>query len=715
MTSINYPQMYNRDDFTPQHITVTDGDYLILWLDDLNLPPPLTQPDAPLEANSLMTSCSEYIRVYEVDADQTSHDMAILCGNIDQFDSLSRSIISLFGKDVYIDMNFEPEASSFNGRGYRILYTAGYLDCKNETVIDVQDIGLVASLQFPHNRCTNINKFLHSEVSRFEITVLYFDGGPTCQRPRTSYLDMYIYSGLCGGRIADFPQITFIRQLLYLNSLAANFLLKYKTPEVEFNNNILIDTIEVDYDAIEEGSTCEWKIQMPQNTLVMTSIRRFEEYAPSPDYCTYHGLHLIDGSGTLLHYTCPSTNYFATGALITSLSNVTYVRLVNASRETNLDFRFNIRHWLTRRKSLGTPSIEFKCYNSIIETSIPTVVNSPITTSAPFDPIITGISPDIGILAGGTRLTLSGQNFIPGIVLMSYGDYVTASSEPCTHTTCFVMTSPGKLADAGIKVPISLTFPGLEPISTSFTFTYKPNPQVNSIHPLKTLVAGGTTLTVQGEGFDAVNEPHLLVHVVHTISGQFNETQNETTFTSLCAVNASDTLKCPTPKLEIPDQFKHIADKKIMPNDYQNNRSKTDDDATADFTWNIEGESLDFYLGIKLDGDQTYTELSVSLPEYSQIKVYILEPEFDRFTETREVSSKDHLQITGKRLTDGLDITDYAVKVGTRTCDVIDLTVNELVCVILAEEGQKEEDEHSVLVHPGTNLSPQYIGNSRTK
>ena len=33
------------------------------------------------------------------------------------------------------------------------------------------------------------------------------------------------------------------------------------------------------------------------------------------------------------------------------------------------------------------------------------------------------------------------------------------------------------------------------------------------------------------------------------------------------------------------------------------------------------------------------------------------------------------------------------------TCDVIDLTVNELVCVI----------------HPGTNLSPLLTGNSRTK
>ena len=289
---------------------------------------------------------------------------------------------------------------------------------------------------------------------------------------------------------------------------------------------------------------------------------------------------------------------------------------------------------------------------------------------------------------------------------MSYGDYVTTSSKPCSHSICFVTTSAGNAADAEIKLPISLTFHGQELVATSFAFTYKPNPQVNSIYPLKTLAAGGTTLTVSGEGFDAVNEARLLVHVFHTISGQLNDNQNKTTFTSSCAVNASDTLKCPTPKLKILDQFKHTADAKTAPNDH---------DSTAFYKLNIEGESLEFYLGIKLDGDQTYIDLRASLPQYSQIKVYILEPEFDRFTETREVSSNERLQLTGKRLTNGLDITDYAVRIGTRTCDVIDLMVSGMVCVIPAEEGQEQEDEHSVLVHPGTNLSPQYIGNSLTK
>ena len=105
-----------------------------------------------------------------------------------------------------------------------------------------------------------------------------------------------------------------------------------------------------------------------------------------------------------------------------------------------------------------------------------------------------------------------------------------------------------------------------------------------------------------------------------------------------------------------------------------------------------------------------YPSLSILRSKSSSWK-----PEFDTFSETREVSSKDHLQITGTRLTDGLDITDYAVTIGTGTCEVIDLTANELICVIPMEKGQKKGDEHEVHVHPGTNLSKQLIGNSKTR
>ena len=324
--------------------------------------------------------------------------------------------------------------------------------------------------------------------------------------------------------------------------------------------------------------------------------------------------------------------------------------------------------------------------------------------SARPNPTIASISPDVGILAGGTRITVTGQNFPKRNVTMSYGNYNSASLETCSHTTCFVMTPPGNSSEVGVQLPVSLTFHGQAPIRTSFTFTYQTDPRVNSIHPLKTLTAGGTTLTVGGKGFNSVNDPQLIVHVLHTIKD--SGLQNETMFMSPCSVSTSDTLHCPTPELEIPEQFKIAFDNQ---NEIARRQSRSSD---ANYLLDIEGESLEFYLGISLDGDQSYSDLRESLPEYSQIQVFILEPEFDIFEGTKEVSSKEHLQITGKRLSDGLDIADYKITIGTGICTMVDLTENELICEIPEEKGQREEDEHSVLVHPGTNLSPQLIGRS---
>ena len=327
-------------------------------------------------------------------------------------------------------------------------------------------------------------------------------------------------------------------------------------------------------------------------------------------------------------------------------------------------------------------------------------------TSARTNPTIASISPDVGILAGGTRITVSGQNFPQHNVMMSYGQYNSTSLETCSDTTCFVMTPPGNSSDVGVQLPVSLIFHDQASIPTPFTFTYQPDPRVNSIHPLKTLAAGGTTLTVDGEGFDSVNDPQLIVHVLHTVKD--SGLQNKTMFMSSCTVNASDTLKCPTPKLEIPEQFKiAFNDQNELDNLESTSGNQTSD---ANYLLDIEGESLEFYLGIKLDGDQSYSDLSESLPEYSQIQVYILVPEFATFEGTKEVISKEHLQITGKRLSDGLDITDYKITIGIGICTMVGLTSNELICEIPAEKAQQEEVEHSVLVHPGTNLSPQLIG-----
>ena len=63
-------------------------------------------------------------------------------------------------------------------------------------------------------------------------------------------------------------------------------------------------------------------------------------------------------------------------------------------------------------------------------------------------------------------------------------------------------------------------------------------------------------------------------------------------------------------------------------------------------------------------------------------------------------------------MTDGLLASDYSVKIGeTGSCSVLDVTQNELRCMVPEQEGlQIDGDPLSLTVHPGTNLNGHLIG-----
>ena len=278
----------------------------------------------------------------------------------------------------------------------------------------------------------------------------------------------------------------------------------------------------------------------------------------------------------------------------------------------------------------------------------------------------------------------------------------------CSRNQCLLWTPPGNEKDIGINLPITVQFEGGDLILIPYYFTFHHNPSIKRIYPLETIAAGGTQLTVTGEGFDAVSKPELIVSMVHTIevgSGDVSS-QTVTNYTGPCTINSSTMLKCQTPKLDIPENFHNFIDYPAMIKD-------------DDFNLIIEGQSLQFYLGIRLDGDDSYTNLAESLPEYSKIHVFLKGPDFQTFTNVEHVKHNEHLQITGSGLTDGLGITDYTVRIGSGHCSLVDLTSNELVCIIPEEESvqvanetdkQSNDEQHSVLVHPGRNLGPHFIG-----
>lgn len=120
--------------------------------------------------------------------------------------------------------------------------------------------------------------------------------------------------------------------------------------------------------------------------------------------------------------------------------------------------------------------------------------NSLYTYLAP--PSVAAISPSAGPLAGGSTVTLSGSNFVPG------GTTVTVGGNPCTSLSVASTSSASCTLPAGTAGPANVmasTAGGSNPANS--LFTYLTLPVVTTVSPAGGTIGGGTTVTLTGSGF----------------------------------------------------------------------------------------------------------------------------------------------------------------------------------------------------------------------
>merc|ERR1712226_1334226 len=118
------------------------------------------------------------------------------------------------------------------------------------------------------------------------------------------------------------------------------------------------------------------------------------------------------------------------------------------------------------------------------------------------------------------------------------------------------------------------------------TFTYKPDPIIETIEPLSTFLRGGIEQTVTGQYLDSVAHPLFYVSVIYR-----GETfkQNPT----VCTVIDNSTYTCPTPEII------------NIPNDFEHSRRKKRQAGLIN-----EVDRKEFYVGFKLDGVMRYDNVS---------------------------------------------------------------------------------------------------------
>lgn len=113
-------------------------------------------------------------------------------------------------------------------------------------------------------------------------------------------------------------------------------------------------------------------------------------------------------------------------------------------------------------------------------------------------PTVSLVSPAQGTPSGGTSVTITGTNFQNGATVR-FGD-TAAASVTFNSANQLTATTPAHAAGA---VAVTVTNPGSSGyavLANGFTFVTQP-PAVSHLSPLSGPVAGGTTVTIHGTGF----------------------------------------------------------------------------------------------------------------------------------------------------------------------------------------------------------------------
>ena len=142
--------------------------------------------------------------------------------------------------------------------------------------------------------------------------------------------------------------------------------------------------------------------------------------------------------------------------------------------------------------SVGNPSITAP--NAVLQ--LATSADVQPATSAPYQiggtPTISSINPTMGTTAGGTSVTIDGNNLAPNAVVKFGSKRATVMSDGDSQ---IVVTTP---ANAAGKVSVSVTTAaGKATDKKAFTFR-RESPTISSINPTMGTTAGGTSVTIDG-------------------------------------------------------------------------------------------------------------------------------------------------------------------------------------------------------------------------
>uniref|UniRef100_A0A3Q1FN04 Plexin D1 n=1 Tax=Acanthochromis polyacanthus TaxID=80966 RepID=A0A3Q1FN04_9TELE len=149
-------------------------------------------------------------------------------------------------------------------------------------------------------------------------------------------------------------------------------------------------------------------------------------------------------------------------------------------------------------------------------------------------PKLLSMEPRKGSRAGGTRVTIRGEHLDIGsqVMVRVNNTWECNITEKTDETIECTMPEAGQAHTDSVTVCVEFENLPCQVVELSATYTYEKNPTIGYIHPKKSFLSGGRTITVTGLGFDLVQSVTMQVLGI----GQTH-----------CEVLSPSTIICPSP------------------------------------------------------------------------------------------------------------------------------------------------------------------------
>jgi hypothetical protein len=324
-------------------------------------------------------------------------------------------------------------------------------------------------------------------------------------------------------------------------------------------------------------------------------------------------------------------------------------------------------------------------------------------------PIVTNVWPLYGPVAGGTRVTISGErlNWSEPIVALFPVNNASASVDVITlsipadngnhddvtspkYDELTVITSP--VYESRSNLAIDVIYKGGPTINTGRYFEFRPNPNITDISPISHLIVGGTLVTMYGRNMDSAAVPTISVTVVvrrlnSSLATAETERMNRghrskrdslpysvdrRVLTEYCTSVESSRAICRMPPVSLPSDFV----------DHSSNGTPVvhAGHGVGSVTSSNGHDRASVYIGAQFDGFRDYDNFTESLPD-TIISYYndpIINPlgavlKFDPEKQKIIDIKGEHLQVASK-------LENYVIRIGSGQCNGTRLTDNALSC-----------------------------------